>query len=72
MEAQERYWQNRLSAMRERHDAEVEGMRKMLNEKNAAARGTWPGGAERAVGSVLGAVWWGVGGFFFGGGGGMV
>ena len=39
MEAQERYWQDRLSAMRQRHDVEVEGMRQMLNEKNAATRG---------------------------------
>ncbi|KAF0310190.1 Zinc finger protein DZIP1L [Amphibalanus amphitrite] len=53
MEAQERYWQERLSAMRQRHDAEVEGMRRMLNEKNAATRGSaeyvnLDSGAERS------------------------
>ncbi|XP_037089731.1 zinc finger protein DZIP1L-like [Pollicipes pollicipes] len=42
MEAQERYWQGKLRCMRERHDAEVESMRLMLQDKGAATRGFRP------------------------------
>lgn len=42
MESQERYWQGKLSEMRRKHDAEVDCMRRQLQDKDRCAgnRGT--------------------------------